>query len=445
MSARLLVLFLLLPWSLFADEPTESPTPTDVPDQTESRAPLPPSAPFPLDLQDLSELTVPQVARISASGRVGAGLVVNGGSHVVTLLTTVRIGYPAAVQVGGGHSSLARVVAWDRLHGIALLALEDPVQGSPIPVFGAQPRVGQAVTAFGHGGSVGLSIYDEDLRGLTMFTPLPLMVLAQRLPSQEEHDARVFPDFLVDRPPGEGDRGAPVVNGAGEVVGLLREEIEDGAGRTLVLPSSAITDLLEAPQDRKYQRPSHLQSWMGTGVAAHNRPSMVGGLIRLGFRVAVLDALRIEPWAEATLGTRAPFVEQDEDGATLSERDRDLWWSIEAGIDAGYRIPIPVEGSRDYIVPNVGLRLGWNRFQHGEDTLTARCEGNGCLWETVTETDQIREFRAGIDLGLDVRHGGVRFGYRFFLDPTDVAAHSMHRLIITFDGFPLDIAVGDSR
>jgi hypothetical protein len=399
----------------------------------------------PLDLQQLSEMATPLVARVAGSGRVGAGLVVNGGTHVIALLHTVHVGYPVAIQTGGGHTSLARIVTWDRLHELALLKLDDPVPDLPIPVFAPHPQVGDQLFAFGHGGSIGLSVYDDDLRALTTFTPLPLQVLSRRLATDEEREARVFPDFLVDRAPGDGDRGAPVLNRAGEVVGLFRDAIDDAAGRSLVVPASALTDLLEAPQDRKYVRPSHLQTWSGMGVAAHNRPSMVAGFLRLGLRVAVLDALRIEPWVEGSLGTRAPFIEQDEEGATLSSRPRDLWWSVETGFDVGYRVPIPVEGSRDYIVPNVGLRLGWNRFQHTDQELVADCRGAPCRWETRKETDQQREFRAGIDLGVDVRHGRVRFGYRFFLDPTNVAGHSMHRLIITFDGLPVDIAVGDSR
>ena len=399
----------------------------------------------PLDLQDLSELAVPQIARVSASGRVGSGLIVNGGTHVITLLDTVRVGYPAAVQSGGGHSSLARIVTWDRLHEIALLALDEPVKDLPATAFADHPRVGEELVSFGHGGSIGLSVYDEDLRALTTFTPLPLRVLSQRLPTEDEREARVFPDYLVDRSPGRGDEGAPVMNGAGEIVGLLREAIEDGGGRALIVPAAAMTDLLRAPQDRKYKRPSHFQTWSGFGVAAHNKPSMVGGLVRLGFRVAILDALRLEPWVEGTLGTRAPFLEQNDDGETTGSRERDLWWSVEAGMDFGYRVPIPVEGSRDYIIPNAGFRLGWNRFQHGRESLEARCAGADCSWEMVQETDQLREFRAGIDLGVDVQHGKIRFGYRFFLDPSAVAAHSMHRLIVTIDGFPFDIAVGDSN
>ena len=66
-----------------------------------------------LPLDELSEVVLPNVARVSASGRVGSGIVVNGGTHVVTLLHTVSVGYPAAVQTGTGHVSLGRIVAWD--------------------------------------------------------------------------------------------------------------------------------------------------------------------------------------------------------------------------------------------------------------------------------------------------------------------------------------------
>lgn len=434
--AALALLTLLLPGAAVAQSPEE----TAVAPSDAALA----GADEPLPLGPLAEQAAPWTVRIVASGRVGSGLLVDG-TWVITLLTTVRVGYPATVQTGGGFSSLARIRSWDRVHGLALLELDTPVPDPPTPGFGGPVEIGDALVALGHGGSVGLSVYDDDLRGLAGFSPLPVQVIGHRVPTEEEQEAGIFPDFLVDRAPGDGDRGAPLLDEAGRVVGLLRSEVPDGGGRAVAIPAAALTDLLVAPRDRKYLRPTHLQTWSGGGFAAHNRPSMIGGFARLGFRVAILDALRIEPWAELTLGTRAGFSETDDDGDVVSPRPRDLWWSFEAGADFGYRVPIRVEGSRDYIVPNVGFRLGWNRFQHGEDVLLGECEDDGCRWTTTREIDQVREFRAGVEIGADVRHGRFRIGYRFFIDPTAPAAHSMHRLLFTVDGLPLDIAIGDSR
>ena len=414
--------------------------------------PLPPppdpiAAPTALGLFELVEQAAPWTVRVVASGRVGGGVLVEDGTHALTLLRTVNIGYPVAVVSGTGHASVARIVAWDRLHGLALLELSDPIQGAGAPVFARDvPTIGDGAVLLGHGGSVGLSVEQSEIRDLTTWSPIAGRVVGVGAePTDEELADLGHPDFMIDRRPGDGDLGAPVLDGQGRVLGLVRRGVEGGGDRTLVTNPRSLADLLVAPRERRYVRPTHLQSLAGGGVAAHNRPSIVGGFARIGLRVAIIDAIKLEPWFEAAIGTRAPFSEDQPDGTSVA-RGRDLWWSLDLGLDLGWRVPIPVEGSRDYVIPTVGVRAGWNRFQQRDEDLVAVCpDGGGCRWETQRTLDQVRSTRVGIDLGLDVQHGPVRFGYRFFVDPTAPAAHSMHRLFITLDGLPLNIAIGDSR
>ena len=475
--SRLRLLGCLLPTALlllsppaFADT-EESPPPEAPPETPEAPAPATPetSAPAPvvdapplppapeptftpggaepLPLSEIVEMARAWTVRLVAAGRVGGGVLVEDGTHVLTLLHTVNVGYPVAVVSGEGHGSLARLVAWDRLHGLALLKLDNPVLEIADPVLvTSAPARGDAAILVGHGGSVGLSIEQAEIRDLTTWSPIVGQVASTTADPVDEDVADLgYPDFLIDRRPGDGDSGGPVVDDQGRLLGLVRRSVVGGGDRTLVTNPKALAALLAAPRDRRYVRPTHLQSLAGGGLAAHNRPSIVGGFIRLGLRVAIIDSIKLEPWFEAAIGTRAPFSEEQDDGTEVY-RDRDLWWSLDVGLDLGWRLPIPVEGSRDYIVPTIGLRAGWNRFQNRSEDLVADCaESGGCRWEIEHVVDQVRSTRVGLDLGADVQHGPVRFGYRFFVDPTAPAPHSMHRLLITLDGLPLNIAIGDSR
>ncbi len=384
-------------------------------------------------------------ARVYSTGRVGAGVFV-ADDLVVTLHELVRIGGRVSVSNEGGVTADGEIVAFDQASGLALLRLDEPLPAGA----GPRPRptmraavAGEAAEWTGHGGTTSLGAYDDALRDLAAFSPRPARVIA--VPAADiEPDA--LDDFLIDRPPGQGDRGAPLVGADGALLGIVDQALDGGGGRTRVISSRRVAELLDGPRlERPYRKRSHLQFWSGVGVAAHNRPSHLAGTASLGLRIAILDHLRIEPWFEALLGFRAATAEEDDDGNTLDARPTDLWWSVEAGVSFGYRVPIANETSRDYIVPNVGVRLGWNRFQHREDALVSDCSGDACRYVVERSRDQIKEFRPGVDLGFDVRHGRVRVGYRFFLSPQAVQAHSMHRVFVTFDGFPLPIAIGDSH
>jgi hypothetical protein len=235
---------------------------------------------------------------------------------------------------------------------------------------------------------------------------------------------------------------ASVFDEQGRVLGLVRGSVDRNAQRTAVIPAAVLLRLLAAPRaEHPYRRPHHLQSWGGLGLALHNRPTHLGTFATWGLRVVLWDSLRLEPWIEGLVGTRAPFQCPEGD-----YRPHDLWWSLDLGFSAGWRVPVAVEGSRDYVVPNVGLRLGWNRFGHRRDELLAVCdEGAPCRWVLDRSLDEERDLRVGIDLGLDIRHGAVRLGYRFFLSPSDLGGESMHRLVLTFDGLGLPIHLGDSH
>jgi hypothetical protein len=386
------------------------------------------------------------VVRLYSRGRVGAGLLIGDGTLAVTLLQLVRVGGPVVVLAADGSTTQAGITAFDESSGLALLRLDEPL-GSPGPE-GSRPTMRSAVPGEpaawrGHGGSPGLASYDVGLRALTQFSAVPTRVLAVPPVDLEPDD---LDDLLIDREPGTGDRGAPLYGADGALLGIVDQPVEGGAGRTRVISARRVAELLDQPRlEQRYRKRSHLQFWSGVGVAAHNQPSHLAGTATVGFRIAILDHLRIEPWFETLVGFRAAFSEEDDEGVLVADRPTDLWWSLEAGLSFGYRIPVANDTSRDYVTPNIGVRLGWNKFQHRVESLASDCTDGPCRYVVRRTLDQVKQLRPGIDLGFDVRHGRVRIGYRFFLDPAAIQAHSMHRVFVTFDGLPLPIAIGDTH
>ncbi len=388
-------------------------------------------------------------ARVVASGRVSGGVLVDEGRAVVVPLKTVQVGWPADVRLGDGHLTRGRIVAVDRYEGLALLELEDAAPaGNAAIVSGTGRTVGEELTMVGHGGSVGLGEGSLTLREMLTFSPLTVRVsaLESQLGEGDLAPGERPRRFLVDRGPGVGDEGAPLYDAEGLLAGLLLEAVDDAGGRALAVDATAIRDLVAEPRlEKPFVRAHHLQSWAGIGLAAHNRPSHLGATLSYGLRAVFVDQVRLEPWVEIVLGTRAGFPGSDE----VAGRPRDFWWSIETGASFGWRVRMFGEGSRNYVVPALGFRAGWNRFQHRVDELVTVCaddeNADGCSLVIDRSLDQERSFRAGLDLGVDIRHGPVRVGYRFFIDPANVNAHAMHRIFVTFDGGGIPLRVGDSN
>ena len=396
----------------------------------------------PRSVTDLGQL----VARVQCAGRVASGLLVADGAAVITPLEAVQLGYPVEVRLGDGHMTRGHITAVDSIEGLARVELDEPAPDAPTTTLVRElPQLGAPIAIVGHGGATGLSDVYQLERELLTFSVVHANVASTPVEFEDLTPAEQPRRFLVDRSVGEGDAGSPIFDPQGRVVGLLLEEVEDGGGRSIAVGAATLDDLVAEPAlDKPWRKRHHLQSWGGIGLVAHNRPSHLAGALLYGIRVVLIDSIRLEPFLEVDLGTRAPRAAETD----LPERPRDFWWSIETGLTVGYRIPMFVEGGRNYIVPTAGFRIGWNRFEHRVDSLVSSCTGEGaagCGFVLDRQVDQERSLRPGIDLGIDVRHGKLRFGYRFFIDPMAVRAHSMHRLVVTFDGMLLPIRVGDSN
>lgn len=377
------------------------------------------------------------VVLLAVPGRAFAGLLVAEGEYIVTLLEPVRVGFPVRVGLADGSQTRARLVAREPEMGLALLRMDSPAA----PEYAVRPssrRVarGEEVVIIGHGGTSLVPAWLPELGAMVSFSRLTATVAAVGPEVEEEGP---FPAFLVDRSPGEGDLGAPIFDAYGEMVGLLADLVEGGGGRAVAVSGAAVLALLAQPRlDQPKPRQSHFQSWGGFGLAVHNRPLHFAGAALVGVRIAIIDQIRLEPWFELDLGVREAVP-----GPVPSPQT--FWWSLETGLNVGYRLNIFNPRSRDYVVPNVGFRVGWNRFDRWDESLVAECDGAECRWVEDSELLRVESVRPGIDLGLDVQKGPLRIGYRFFLAPGGVDAWSMHRIFITFDGFPLPMRFGDSH
>lgn len=415
-------------------DPAPAEAPADAPPAPADAPPTPADTPAPAQDAPSPE---DSAVLLAVPGRTFSGLLVENGEYVVTLLELARVGFPVRVGLADGSQTRARLVAKEPGMGLALLRLDAPARPeyARVPSTRAVER-GERLRIVGHGGTSQVPPWLVELGAMVSFSTLTATVAAAGPDVEGEGP---FPGFLVDRTPGEGDLGAPIFDADDQVVGLLADAVDEGGGRAMAVSGDAIlTMLAQERRDEPYPRQSHFQSWGGVGLVVHNQPLHFAGAVLLGARVSIIDQIRLEPWFELDLGTRVAVSEPEDSPQTF-------WWSLETGLNLGYRLNIFNPRSRDYLVPNVGFRIGWNRFDHNRESLVADCDGGDCRWTQTTELIRQESLRPGIDLGLDVRKGPIRIGYRFFIAPAEVEAWSMHRLFVTFDGFPLPIRFGDSH
>jgi serine protease Do len=155
----------------------------------------------------------------------GAGLLVGDGL-VLTNRHVVARGRSVTVTLQDGSSHQARVLARDPDVDLALLGI--PSNGGPSAVFASEaPRPGQMVFAFGHpwgqrnvltGGVLSAVTSARTRRG-----EIPVL----------RSDVRLAP----------GNSGGPLLNAAGEVLGL--NAMIFGGDQSITIPASVIKEFLD--------------------------------------------------------------------------------------------------------------------------------------------------------------------------------------------------------
>lgn len=171
---------------------------------------------------------------------LGTGFFISPGGELLTAYHVVSEGQLFQVQTLGGQRYPARLVAFDAAADVALLKVDVP---GPFPYLNLSPRppqVGEGVLAIGNSGGDFLQPREGKL--------LRLEAAASRADFPQgtlEMDARLAP----------GDSGGPIINGLGQVIGVVSYIRVDEYGATetsyaipTVEGNALITDLKSGQQ-----------------------------------------------------------------------------------------------------------------------------------------------------------------------------------------------------
>jgi len=180
-----------------------------------------------LNLQDLVRLISPSILKVRTERSVGSGFVISRRGFAITSLHVVDKAGRITIQGHGGQPRRARIVQRYPELDLAILAIDGPVRGIARLGDSSRLEVGDNVTAIGYPLEVGLSITPTTVENLESWRGQPLIRIEATVPA--------------------GSSGGPLVNGQGEVVGIIFRRQEDAPrkGTTLALPISSVRETFE--------------------------------------------------------------------------------------------------------------------------------------------------------------------------------------------------------
>ena len=157
------------------------------------------------------------------NGGLGSGFVYDG-SHVVTNYHVVTDHERVQVQFSQGESVTGRVVGTDRHTDLAVVRVENrPDYAAPLSLVTEEPVIGTRVAAIGSPYGLQGSLTTGVVSGVNRLVPSPNADFS--IPNAIQTDAPVNP----------GNSGGPLVNLAGEVLGV----INSGGGNDIAFAISA--------------------------------------------------------------------------------------------------------------------------------------------------------------------------------------------------------------
>ncbi|HTX91164.1 MAG TPA: trypsin-like peptidase domain-containing protein [Anaerolineales bacterium] len=168
------------------------------------------------------------VLAVVRDGRRGAGAgILAGNGLVLTNLHVVRGRHPVEVTLDDDRTYPAKLVASDKRVDLALL--EIPVDGGAAAVLSKDsPRTGELVYAFGHPWGQRNVLTGGVLSAVT---------------SVHGQDGEV-PILRADVQLAPGNSGGPLLNAAGEVLGL--NAMIFGGDQSVAIPAGVVREFLEA-------------------------------------------------------------------------------------------------------------------------------------------------------------------------------------------------------
>lgn len=237
----------------------------------------------PVERTRIAERLKESTVTLSFAGISGSGFVAGDDRYIVTnahVVRTARLAGGVRVRFGDGKEAKGHVVAFERTHDLALVAVDGEVTAAPLQLGDSgAARVGEPVMAFG-------SPYGLE-------ATLTSGVISARRSLKRQHGVTLENIIQTDAPINPGNSGGPLVNAHGEVIGVntaivSRSGGNDGIG--FAVPVRYVHELLARAAKQGPQRygsdepPAPSPVWLGAEVEDYDE---------LGFEGARL--LRVVP------------------------------------------------------------------------------------------------------------------------------------------------------
>lgn len=247
-------------------------------------APAPAFA-VPADLTTVADQTEPSVARIDTTINyqhaigAGTGIVLDPGGAVLTNFHVVQ-GADSITATVAGRPYPAVLVGYDRTRDIAVLQLQG-AGGLPVAPLGdsSQLAVGDPVVALGNARGSGSPLTRE--AGEVVGFNRTISAKDELTGSSEQATGLI--EFAA--PVRAGDSGGPMINGAGQVVGVTTAATVnfrmDPGGSGFAIP---INDALATANQIRSQAPTNTvhigpPTLLGVGVSSRNQEESLPGVV----------------------------------------------------------------------------------------------------------------------------------------------------------------------
>ncbi len=359
-------------------------------------------------LRPLYERVVDSVVMVAAGEKTGSGFCYGGPRYVVTALHVVDDAAEIVVSTEQGMRSAATVVAYSSQYDVALLRLEQELDGMR-PLEGQRSAsVGEPIAIVGHPLS-DLARRDQRLRGLLSWS-LNQGIVGAVSGSWLQADAALNP----------GTSGGPVVNRQGYVIGVVSARLRDAQNIGMISRIRHADELFEHTDQGPPPRRIVDFDKIELGFLLAWGPNTLTG-IELGAGVRVLKVFPLQVrvgYLDGALSPTEPTVLASQVNRLLAEASGGYALALSPGVDVSLQAGAAL--ARDRQVDS-SLRVD------GAGT----CPEAPCLvaGEVLRASDVT--WRAWPMLSLQLNIGPLRLGYALGLFSTagDIARH---RLLAAF-------------
>lgn len=176
-----------------------------------------------------SVVVVVPVDAYSRPMALGTGFFIKDGRYVVTNHHVIKGSSAVRVKISEGNVVQAeRVRAVDKDHDIAILEMPSEGLGDPLPLADGNPEVGEEILAIGNPSGLEKTLSTGVISGLRRMNGGSLV-------------------YQITAPISPGSSGGPVLNQAGQVLGITSFYAVQGQNLNFAMPSLYIHKLLGNP------------------------------------------------------------------------------------------------------------------------------------------------------------------------------------------------------